>query len=79
MKNATIMAAIATWRGQDNPAVQHKFVVADDAKQAEMKSELLADPARDFDYVTMFTRPICKVNVKGKPLGVASVENKRQK
>jgi hypothetical protein len=42
--------------------VQRKFVMADDAQQAEMKSGLIADPARDFDYVTMFTLPICKVN-----------------
>ena len=26
------------------PEVQHKFVVADDAKQAELKSGLVADP-----------------------------------
>jgi hypothetical protein len=43
---------------RDNPGAQHKFVVADDAKQAELKSGLLADPEWDFDYVTMFSRPI---------------------
>ena len=36
---------------RDNPGVQHKFVVADDAKQAELKSGLVADPAWDFDYI----------------------------
>jgi len=42
--------------------------VANDSKQAELKSGLVADPAWDFDYVTMFSRPICEVNVKEKPL-----------
>ena len=63
---------------RDNPEVQHKFVVADDVKQAELKSGLVADPAWDFDYVTMFSHPICEVNVKGKPLEVANVEKKRK-
>ena len=63
---------------RDNPEVQHKFVVADDSKQAELKSGLVADTAWDFDYVTMFSRPICDVNVKEKPLEVASVEKKRK-
>ena len=57
---------------RDNTGVQHKFVVADDAKQAEAKSGLVVDPAWDFDYGTMFSRPICEVNVKEKPLEVAS-------
>jgi hypothetical protein len=63
---------------RDNPEVQHKFVVADDSKQAELKSGLVADPAWDFDYVTMFSRPICEVNVKEKPLEVANVEKKKR-
>jgi hypothetical protein len=54
-----------------NPGVQHKFVADDHAKQAELKSGLVADLAR-------FGRPICEVNVKGKPLEVASVEKKRK-
>jgi hypothetical protein len=52
--------------------------VADDIKQAELKSGLVADPARDFDYVTMFSRPICEINVKEKPLEVANIEKKRK-
>jgi len=28
---------------RDNPEVQHKFVVADDSKQAELKSGLVAE------------------------------------
>ncbi len=28
---------------RDNPEVQHKFVVADDTKQAELKSGLVAE------------------------------------
>ncbi len=63
---------------RDNPDVRHKFVVADDAKQVEVKSGLIADPAWDFDYVTMFSRTICEVNVKEKPLEVASVEKKKK-
>ena len=63
---------------RDNPGMQHKFVVADDMKQAELKSGLVADPAWDFNYVTMFNRPICEVNVKEKPLEVANVEEKRK-
>jgi hypothetical protein len=59
---------------RDKPNVQHKVVVADDSKQAELKSGLVADSAWDFDYVTMFSRPICEVNVKEKPLEVANVE-----
>ena len=62
----------------DNPGVQHKFVVADDAKQAELKSGFVADPAWDFDYVPMFSRPICEVNVKEIPLEVVNVEKKRK-
>jgi uncharacterized OB-fold protein len=31
--------------GRDNPGAQHNFVVADDVKQAELKSELVADSA----------------------------------
>jgi hypothetical protein len=69
---------IAYGEDRDNPEVQHKCVVADDAKQAELKSGLGADPAWDFDYVTMFSRPICEVNVKEKPLEVASVEKKKK-
>jgi len=53
-------------------------VVADAAKQAALKSGLVADPAWDFDYVTMFSRPICEVNVKEKPLEVASVDKKKK-
>jgi len=52
--------------------VQHNFVVADDSKQAGLKSGIVADPAWDFDYVTMFSRPVCEVNVKGKPPEVAT-------
>ncbi len=52
--------------------------MADDVKQAELKSGLVADPAWDFDYVTVFTRPICEVDVKEKPLEVANVEKKRK-
>jgi len=44
LKRRGFIAAIATWRGQDdNPEVQHKYVVADDWKQAELKSGLVAD------------------------------------
>ena len=63
---------------RDNPGVQHKFVAADDMKQAELKSGLVADPAWVFDYVMMFNRPICEVNVKEKPSEVANVEKKRK-
>jgi len=63
---------------RDNPGVQHKFVAADDMKQAELKSGLIADPAWDFDYVMMFNRPICEVNLKERPLEVANVEKKRK-
>ena len=66
------------WPDSSGYPVQHKFVVADDAKQAELKSGLVADPAWDFDYVTMFSCPICEVNVKEKPLEVASVEKKKK-
>jgi hypothetical protein len=52
--------------------VQHNFVVADDSKPAGPKSGLVADPAWDFDYVTMFSSPICEANVKEKPLEVAA-------
>ena len=52
--------------------MQHNFVVADDSKQAGLKSGLAAVPAWDFDYVTMFSRPICEVNVKEKPLEAAA-------
>ena len=52
--------------------------MADDAKQGGLKSGLVADPAWDFDYVTMFSRPICEVNVKEKPLEVADVEKRRK-
>jgi hypothetical protein len=31
---------------RDNPEMQHKFVVADGAKQAELKSGLVADLSR---------------------------------
>jgi hypothetical protein len=58
--------------------IEHEFLMADDAKQTELKSGLVADPAWDFDYATMFSRPICEVNVKEKPLEVASVEKKRK-
>jgi len=48
-------------------------------KQAEMKSELLADQHGDFDYVTMFTRPIWQgQRAREKPLEVATLEKKRQ-
>jgi hypothetical protein len=57
---------------------KHEFLVADDSKQEELKSGFVADPAWDFDYVTMFSRPICEVNVKERPLEVASVEKKRK-
>jgi hypothetical protein len=53
-------------------------VAADDSKQAELKSGLVANPAWDFDYVTMFSRPICDVNMKEKPLEVVNVEKKRK-
>lgn len=52
---------------RDNPEVQHKYVVGDDAKQAELKSGLVADPAWDFDYVTMFSRPIPHLMVHAIP------------
>jgi hypothetical protein len=32
---------------------RQEFVVADDVKQAELKSGLVADPAWDFGYVTI--------------------------
>ena len=44
--------------------------MANAAKQAELKSGLVGDPRWDFDYVAMFSRTICKVNVKEKPLEV---------
>jgi hypothetical protein len=79
MQNSTSIAAVVTWRGQrvilECTIV---FVVDDHAKQAELKSGLGADPAWDFDYGTMFSRPICEVNVKEKPLEVANVEKKRR-
>ena len=53
-------------------------MVAGDAKQAELKSGLVAGPVWDFDYVTMSYRPICEVNVKEKPLEVANVQKKRK-
>ena len=52
--------------------------MAENPKQAELKSGLVADPAWDFDYVTMFSRPICEVNVKEKTLEVANVEKKKK-
>ena len=58
--------------------MRHKLVVADDAKQAELKSGLVADPAWDFDYITLFSRPVCEVNAKEKPLDVAKVEKKKK-
>ncbi len=58
--------------------MRHELVVADYAKQAELKSWLAAGPAWDFDRVMLFSRPICEVNVKEKPLEVASVEKKRK-
>jgi len=57
---------------RDYPEVQHNFVVADDSKQAGLKSGLVADPAWDFDYVPMFSRPVCEVNAKEKPLAAAA-------
>jgi hypothetical protein len=75
---AHFITAIATWRIGNTPEVQHDFLVADDAKQAELKSGLAADPAWDFDYLTMFSRPICEVNVKEKVLEVAVLEKKRK-
>ena len=55
---------------RDHPEVQHNFLVADDSKKTGLKSGPVADPAWDFDYVTMFSRPICEVDVKEKPLEV---------
>ena len=44
----------------------------------KLRTEVSADPGRDFDYVTMFSRPICEVNVMEKPLEVTNVEKKRK-
>ena len=66
-------------------ALKNATLIADtrttEASLSEWQSagtEVFADPGRDFDYVTMFSHPISKVNVMEKHLEVVSLEKKRK-
>jgi hypothetical protein len=59
-------------------SIQTTQICCKETHALKLKSGLIADPAWDVDDVTMFSRPICEVNVKEKPWEVASVEKKRK-